>query len=247
MHRSAAAADKILVRVELGAFLRKLLMHRDPDFAVKMLQDHSTELFDCLDHLDSDFCLRNGKPPASTRYLQFVANEEAVLAMRYPETQPIVEAATRRHRAAFLFDYVLALDVPEDFSLFAGNVGKTHQVIARFNAQLVDSLLGNLEQLERFIFSDREEAVPHIAAFLSELMDLLKGLPVDKKMAVYRRLSHQRFKSCCQIFLKHHLQKPLGRDPAQRSDLHLFRDENPTEMIDLIVQFEEYSTFPYIC
>lgn len=135
---------------------------------------------------------------------------------------------------------------------------------------LVDALIGNLEQLERFIFTDKEDAMHHVAQFLSEMMDLIKGVQIDKKMSIYRAIANQRFKSCCQIFLKHYLHKQIGRDSPlfkdhcrivlsflellgmtgkanSKSDLHLFRDENPTEMIDLIVQFEEYSTFPYIC
>ena len=144
-------------------------------------------------------------------------------------------------------------------------------MLARFNAQLVDALLGSLESLERFIFTEREEALPHVAQLLSELMDLLKSLPPDKKSPLYRALAHPRFKTCCQLFLRHHLQKPLPprahpryreqcrlvlgllellgatEKAKSKADQPLFRDANPTEMIDLIVQFEEHSTFPYNC
>jgi hypothetical protein len=259
--------QKTRVLTDLGTFLKKLILHKDSDFTLKMLQDHHTELFDCLDY---ENCHRTGKPSAACQYVDFITNEDGMLAKKFLETQTFAEAAIRRHRASFLFDYVFALDVPEDFTLFAGNVGHVQQMMARFNSLLVDSLIGNIDQLERFIFTDKEEAMPHVALFLSELMDLVKSVPLDKKMAIYRAMSSQRFKSCCQIFLKHFLQKKLSQDSPlirdhcrivlcflellgmtektkSKLDQHLFRDENPTEMIDLIIQFEEYSTFPYIC
>lgn len=266
LYTAAAARQDAKTLADLGGFLRRLLLHRDAEFTLKMLQDHPAELFDCLDH---EQAARAGRSSSTGRYLAFVTDEAAVLARRYPETQTIAEAATRRHRATFLFEYVFALDVPEDFALFAGSVGSAQQMLARFNAQLVDALVASLEPLERFLFTDREEALPHVAQFLSELMDLLKSVPGDKKSAVYRAFAQPRFKTCCQLYLRHHLQKPLGRTHPRfrehcrlvlgflellgatekaksKADQPLFRDANPTEMIDLIVQFEEHSTFPYI-
>ena len=121
VYAAAAARQDAKTLAELGGFLRKLLLHRDADFALKLLQEHPAELFDCLDH---EQAARAGRVPGPGpgRFLAFATDEAAALAKRYPETQAVAEAAVRRHRATFLFEYVFALEVPEDFALFAGSV-----------------------------------------------------------------------------------------------------------------------------
>lgn len=261
------SSPSVTVLVSMGKFFKAFIMGKNIEITYQLITQHENMLITTLDYLNS----AQLKIPGISNFMEFIFEGEKISKLNLPELASVKEYALKRQVGLFLFDYLFS-SLSEDYSSYVQSVHSTFiQIMIKLSLPLLDEICTNSchTLFDGFVYNtedNNQEKLESVVAFLSEFFSLIKSIPAEIKQS---SLNFLTFRNVMRMSVEHifkylspdfpiknvQLRKNLilahfeivnltaKRRIVERSDL--MKDPKLSELIDLIIQFEDYSTFPY--